>query len=435
VQRRAFIARSGLSLAAVLAGCSPNQALAPREPAPDPAPAADGAPFLFSTGVENSSPTVRGRRVDELAKTGHYDRWQEDFARLRELGIGTLRYGPAPYRTHPAPGRFDWSTADEPMAWLERAGVTVVADLCHFGVPDWLGGFDDPRFPDQLAEYAGAFARRYPWVRHFTPINEPYIAALFSAYFGWWNESRTGETAFGRTIRSITIAHEQSVQAVRAERPDAIIVQTESAERYTAADGSPGAAAAAARWSAYRFAALDLTLGHAPEPATLALLDRAGTSGAQYDLLLGDRARGERWLGVDYYASCEQSIRADGTRSPAPRRVGLAAVARAYHERYGLPLYLTETSRAGDGALAWLEEQWGDALLLRASGVPVRGFTWYALTDTVDWQHLLREDRGDVDPAGLCTLDRTVRPVGQAYQRLIEKWQAVLARAVALRAG
>jgi beta-glucosidase/6-phospho-beta-glucosidase/beta-galactosidase len=115
--------------------------------------------------------------------------------------------------------------------------------------------------------------------------------------------------------------------------------------------------------------------------------------------------------------------------------VGLAAVARAYHERYGLPLYLTETSRGGDGALAWLQEQWGEALLLRASGVPVRGFTWYALTDTVDWQHVLRQNRGDVDPAGLCTLDRTVRPVGQAYRQLVEKWQAVLTPAVALRAG
>jgi beta-glucosidase/6-phospho-beta-glucosidase/beta-galactosidase len=435
VQRRAFIARGGLSLAAVLAGCSPNQPFAPREPAPQPVPTSDGAAFLFTTGIENSSPTVGGRRVDELAKTGHYERWQDDFARLRELGIGTLRYGPAPYRTHPAPGSFDWSTADEPMAWLQNAGITVVADLCHFGVPDWLAGFDDARFPDQLAEYAGAFARRYPWVRHFTVVNEPYIAALFSAFFGWWNESRTGETAFGRTIRSIAIAHERAVQAILAERPDAIIVQTESAERYTPADGLPGTMAAVARWSAYRFAALDLTLGHAPEPATLALLDRAGMSGADYDLLLGTRTRGERWLGIDYYSTCEQVIRADGSRSPASRRVGLAAVARAYHERYGVPLYLTETSRPGDGALAWLQEQWSEALLLRASAIPVRGFTWYALTDTVDWQHILREDRGDVDPAGLCALDRTVRPVGEAFRQLVEKWEAVLMPTVALRAG
>ena len=55
----------------------------------------------------------------------------------------------------------------------------------------------------------------------------------------------------------------------------------------------------------------------------------------------------------------------------------------------------------------------------RASGVPVRGFTWYSLTDQIDWQHALRVRRNDVHSVGLYDLHRRLRPVGRAYQALI----------------
>jgi hypothetical protein len=58
--------------------------------------------------------------------------------------------------------------------------------------------------------------------------------------------------------------------------------------------------------------------------------------------------------------------------------------------------------------------------------VPIVGFTWYSLTDQVDWDTALREDNGRVDPLGLCDLNRNVRPVGEAYQRLIGQWRKIL---------
>jgi hypothetical protein len=60
---------------------------------------------------------------------------------------------------------------------------------------------------------------------------------------------------------------------------------------------------------------------------------------------------------------------------------------------------------------------------LRAAGIPVHGFTWYSLTDQVDWQHGLRVERNHVHPVGLFDLDRVVRPVGQAYGELIWRWR------------
>ena len=78
-------------------------------------------------------------------------------------------------------------------------------------------------------------------------------------------------------------------------------------------------------------------------------------------------------------------------------------------------------------AVRWLERQWGDVASLMSSGVPVRGFTWYSLTDQIDWQHALRHEYNDLHPVGLYDLDRRIRPVGEAYRRLIDDHQHLVA--------
>ncbi|HEX3533425.1 MAG TPA: family 1 glycosylhydrolase, partial [Gemmatimonadaceae bacterium] len=174
-------------------------------------------------------------RVDEMERCGHYDRWREDFGLARELGVQALRYGPAYYKTHVGPNKFDWTSADDPIVDLRDRGMELIADLCHFGVPDWLGGFQDPAFPVLFAAYARAFARRYPWVRYYTPVNEIFISASFSALRGAWNEALADEGAFARALRNLCMGHELAVEAILAERPDAIIIQNESIEHFHAA--------------------------------------------------------------------------------------------------------------------------------------------------------------------------------------------------------
>ena len=56
-------------------------------------------------------------------------------------------------------------------------------------------------------------------------------------------------------------------------------------------------------------------------------------------------------------------------------------------------------------------------LRVRNDGVPMVGFTWYSLTDQVDWDTALREENGHVNPLGLYDLDRKIRPVGRAYKQ------------------
>jgi hypothetical protein len=88
----------------------------------------------------------------------------------------------------------------------------------------------------------------------------------------------------------------------------------------------------------------------------------------------------------------------------------------------------TNTSEGprGDEAVYWLWKEWANVLRVRNRGVPVLGFTWYSLTDQVDWDTALRENNGRVNPLGLYDLDRKPRAVGKAYQQLISDWREVL---------
>jgi beta-glucosidase/6-phospho-beta-glucosidase/beta-galactosidase len=114
---------------------------------------------MFATGIENSYPTIalpdgKMLRVDEMEKCGHYNRWQEDFHLVKDLGIEYLRYGPPYYSTHKGPGRYDWNFADDTFTLLNELQITPIADLCHFGVPDWIGDFQNPDWPKLFADYA-----------------------------------------------------------------------------------------------------------------------------------------------------------------------------------------------------------------------------------------------------------------------------------------
>ena len=63
---------------------------------------------------------------------------------------------------------------------------------------------------------------------------------------------------------------------------------------------------------------------------------------------------------------------------------------------------------------------------LKFDGVPILGFTWYSLTDQVDWDTQLREQNGHVNELGLYDLERKIRPVGKAYKKLVAQWRDTL---------
>jgi beta-glucosidase/6-phospho-beta-glucosidase/beta-galactosidase len=386
-------------------------------------------PFLFATGIENSYPIIRvpggGRhRVDEMEKTGHYARWRQDLGLVVELGIRVLRYGPPYYLTHVGSGRFDWEFADLVFLELRRLGITPIVDLCHFGVPEWLGDFQNPDFPELFAEYADAFARRFPWVTLYTPINEMYVAANFSARLGLWNECLRSDAAFVTATKHLVKANILATEAIQKVQPYGKFIQSESSEYYHAAE--PAAMKMAAFLNELRFLALDLNYGFDVGATMYEYLTDNGMTREEYHLFLDRNVKSVCIMGNDYYATNEHIVYLDGS-TVSCEMFGYYVITKQYYDRYRLPVMHTETNNreAGRGekdAHIWLEKQWSNVVRLKNDGVPIVGFTWYSLIDQVDWDSLLAINNGNVNRYGLFDLERKIRPVGEAYRELIKTW-------------
>ena len=386
--------------------------------------------FMFATGIENSIPTINnGRtRVDQMETCGHYRRWQTDFDLVEDLGIRYLRFGPPLHKTFLAPGRYDWEFADLTLRDLKVRDITPIVDLCHFGVPDWIGNFQNPDFPVLFARYAADFAERYPWIQLYTPVNEMFICAVFSAQYGWWNEQLTTDLGFVTALKHIVKANVMAMREILKRRPDAIFIQSESSEYYHA--DSPAAIGPAETLNAKRFLSLDLNYGRRVNSDMYEYLMDNGMTREEYHFFLGNRLKQHCILGNDYYWTNEHRVHADGSTCASGEVFGYTEITRQYYGRYGLPVMHTETNLRegpnGDEAVNWLWKEWASVLRLRNIGIPTVGFTWYSLTDQVDWDTALREQNGNVNALGLYDLDRNIRRVGSAYKQLVRDWHDVL---------
>ena len=72
--------------------------------------------------------------------------------------------------------------------------------LLHHGSGPKDTSLIDDDFPELFAQYAAAAAQRYPWVRLWTPINEPLTTARFSALYGFWYPHCQSDRHFVRAV-------------------------------------------------------------------------------------------------------------------------------------------------------------------------------------------------------------------------------------------
>ncbi len=375
--------------------------------------------FMFSVGVECSNPiTTDGSRVDQLELTGHYEHYKRDLELARDVGAGYVRYGLPIHRVWVGRGEYEWGFADAALGHMRGLGLEPILDLVHFGLPDWLGDFQNDLWPVHFAEYAAAVAERYPWVRLYTPVNEIYVTAQFSARFGWWNERLRSEGAFVNNLKHCVRASILAMRAVLEINPAAVFVFSESTEYVH--PGSPKLVDLAHFLNERRFLSLDLLLGHDVSAKVYTYLLDAGMTREEYLWFQGHRdLRSHCVMGTDYYITNEHVLRGNGSTAGSGEVYGYYVITRQYHDRYGLPVMHTETNRTAGQAKLWLWKQWMNLLRLREDGVPMIGFTWYGLLDMIDWDSALTKRRGQVNKVGLFGLDRKPRKVAAEYRRLV----------------
>ncbi len=373
-----------------------------------------------------ASPLVT-TRVDELGGCGHLQYMESDCVDVAAAGASTIRYGMPWQRTEVEPGVYDWSLWDRALAAADDAGLDVVVDLCHFGLPDHLcgpgsdhAGFTDPAWVDSFLDYTAAFLARYPEPRLFTPVNEPTTTAFCSALWGAWNDGLSTLEDYGRALVLCQMADASAAAMIRADRPAAF----PGAEALQIpAMVHPSRVAEAETQISQWFAALDLRTGHPLDVAAEPLL--TGVPDEWLDRLSAVADPTGIIAGHDLYPVSVQPFGAVGEQTAAltidDRIAAWEVFARRFDERYHLPIWVAETSNLGldvAEAPAWLDALTAACGRLRGDGVDVRGICWYSRGDQLDWDAVLVPPAGVPTLVGLFDMDRRPRPARDAFRRL-----------------
>lgn len=377
----------------------------------------------FLTGFESTY--IPDHDSDVLDCTQHVTFFRDDLQLVRDGGMRSLRY-PAPWhRIEREPGQYDWEWMDQAMETLAEFELDPIIDpIHHTSFPKWLDqGFADPDFPDRYCNFVQAFAQRYPWVRKYTPFNEPFATTFFCGHEGVWKPYLTGKPAFVPMVMNVARAIVEVTRMLDAEVPDNEIIYVDTAEAHHALDEA--SEEFAEHLNDRRFLIHDLVMGRLDEAHPM--WEYMACNGAELADLEWLRANPGRFdvLGLDYYAHSEHGYHENGSVVPCPTPIGFAGVARQYAARYNTPIMLSETNIRGfvSDRLSWLKYMVEQAEALEADGMDFRGFCWFPFVDSTDWDSLLRQAEGNIDPVGIYWLDstRTTRytsELSEAYARL-----------------
>jgi dTDP-4-dehydrorhamnose reductase len=375
-----------------------------------------GLPEVWA-GVECTVNRIGDRFHDQLCRSGHADRL-DDLDRIAGLGVRRVRYPVlwervAPDGVHRA--RWEWS--DERLARLRALGIDPIVGLLHHGSGPRGTSLVDACFPEALAGFARAVAERYPWVTHYTPINEPLTTARFSALYGHWYPHLCDDRAFVRALMNQVRGTALAMREIRRVNADARLVQTEDLGHTHA---TPMLRYQAEFENARRWLTFDLLAGRVGRAHPLWRYLRArGATERELDALRDEPCPPDI-VGVNHYLTSERFLDQRTGRYPAwshggngrhryadvealrvcdrvegPRRLLAAA-----WERYRLPIAVTEVhvGATREQQLRWLHEVWTAACALRATGADVRAVTAWALFGAFDWHVLLTRELGHYEP-------------------------------------
>ena len=289
-------------------------------------------------------------------------------------------------------------------------------------------------FPEKLAEYAGAVARRYPWVEYYTPVNEICTTARFSGLNGVWYPHGTSEATFIRALIVQCKATVLSMREIRKVNPNAKLVQTDDLSRTY---GTPEMAEFANFFNERRWLGWDMLCGKIDQEHALwdYLLDAEAT--AEELLWFKDNACPPDIMGVNYYATSERWLDHRVERYPESRRTqyrgvphadiecprvlatptpGIGPLLQETWDRYGLPIAITEAhiDANREDQMRWLLEIWNAAKKVQQNGADIRAVTVWALLGSYDWNCLVTECRGYYEPGPFDVRGPAPRPTALA---------------------
>jgi beta-glucosidase len=347
----------------------------------------------------------------------HYHRYREDVALMQEFGVQAYRFSVAWPRILPA-GRGAINKAG--LAFYDRlidavlaAGIEPWLCLYHWDLPQALqdeGGWTNRDCAQWFADYTNVVAHHYgDRVKRFATVNEPSVFTLFGFALGGQAPGIVDRAMLLRAIHHVNLGHGAAIDRLRASVKNASLGAIHNCQPCRPATDTPENRVAAETLDAYwNLAFPDPQLrGVYPPPIAESMTPYVKSDDLKHI------NRPVDWFGLNHY-SPNYVVASDKTPlglwfGDAPANVprstmgwpvepaAFREILTRMHERYGLPIYVTENGTAhadrptSDGKvhdeprIAYLKAYTAAMFDAMAAGVDIRGYFVWALLDNFEW--------------------------------------------------
>ena len=330
----------------------------------------------FMAGFECSSHRrLDGVRLDLIRATAHDKHARSDYRQCRDLGFGTVRDGVRWHLIEKAPGQYDWSSWLPMLEAAEEVGMQVIWDLFHYGSPDHVDqGAED--FPERFTDFALAALEvresvtgRPPLV---CPLNEINFMswAVDDGYFPHVGPDRRGWFKDQLVTTGITAA-----RAIKERWPKSTIIWAEPLIHIAPHDRRRATIRGAQANLQGMYEAYDWIMG-------LARPDLGGDP-SLVDVVGWNFYPHNQW----YWKGPTIPMGHHEYRPLADMLVEMA-------ERYGKPMFLSETGAEGTGKPSWLHYICNEVRGAMRRGVDMQGICWYPITAYPGWDNSRHAETG-----------------------------------------
>jgi beta-glucosidase len=367
-----------------------------------------------------------------------WNRWPEDVALQKGLGLGAYRLSVEWARIEPHEGHIDGPALDgyrRLLGALRDAGIVPMVTLHHFTLPQWLaqrGGLLASDFARRFAGFARVVVEALGdlcelWIT----INEPNVLAAHSYLLGAWPPAEKSPWAALRAHYRLLEAHVSAYRTIKEARGDQARVGIAHHLRIVQPrrpDAARDRGAAVAFDRIFNAAFADAVCDGSMYGGLDALLAGAGRFRVA-------EARGTQdFFGINYYSrdvvrfsprhAAELFVARGIPRGAEVSDLGweiypegLGILVRRWAGRSRLPVYVTENGIADstDAKRApFLVRHLAELARAIADGVDVRGYFHWSLLDNFEWAEGYGPRFGLVE-VDYATLERRPRPSAKLY--------------------
>ena len=318
-----------------------------------------------------------GKRVDYLNLTAHLELIKEDYSRLKDYSISTVREGVRWSQVEIRPYEYDFSTVKYMLKVAEEYKIQQIWDICHFGFPGDLSPLH-PHFTERFVGICKAFANccltETPNDNQLilTPINEV-------SFLSWLGGEVGGTSPY--TVRNgwevkyaLMRAYIQGVKALKDLDPRIRILTTEPLVNIVPPRfASDGVVLEAAISHDLQYQSVDMLCGR--------ICPELGGKPEYVDILGFNFYYNNQWeLGFNKFLPWANEV-------PDPRWRSLSSLLIEAYQRYNKPIILAETSHPGEDRPLWIDFITKEISKLIKT-IPFWGVCLYPIIDRPDWDDL-----------------------------------------------